>query len=109
MHIICPHCTTSYAIELHTLGHAGRTVRCSRCRQVWLARPQDVRMTHALVPSMVDDSPSGSPAAAAPPREAAAQSPPPVPAPRPVAAPPLRRAGPEAEAGHAPDLQAAVE
>src|SRR5260370_18931764 len=41
MHIICPHCTTSYAIDLATLGVAGRTVRCSRCKQVWLARPED--------------------------------------------------------------------
>ncbi len=41
MHIICPHCTTSYAIDLATLGAAGRTVRCSRCREVWLARPED--------------------------------------------------------------------
>jgi predicted Zn finger-like uncharacterized protein len=43
MHIICPHCTTTYAIDLDTLGTSGRTVRCSRCRQVWLARPE-----HAL-------------------------------------------------------------
>ncbi len=41
MHIICPHCTTSYAIDLATLGAAGRTVRCSRCKEVWLARPED--------------------------------------------------------------------
>ena len=41
MHIICPHCTTSYAINLATLGDAGRTVRCSRCKEVWLARPED--------------------------------------------------------------------
>jgi predicted Zn finger-like uncharacterized protein len=65
MHIICPDCTTTYAIELHTLGHAGRTVRCSRCKRVWLARPQDVRVSHALVPSMADDGASGwTPAAA---------------------------------------------
>ena len=41
MHIVCPHCTTSYAIDLATLGGAGRTVRCSRCKEVWLARPED--------------------------------------------------------------------
>jgi predicted Zn finger-like uncharacterized protein len=41
MHIVCPHCTTSYAIDPATLGVAGRTVRCSRCKEVWLARPQD--------------------------------------------------------------------
>jgi len=45
MHIVCPHCTTSYAIDPATLGAAGRTVRCSRCKEVWLARPED-----AIVP-----------------------------------------------------------
>ena len=56
MHIICPHCTTSYAIDLATLGAAGRTVRCSRCKEVWLARPEDA----ALAPAMADaGGPSG--------------------------------------------------
>jgi predicted Zn finger-like uncharacterized protein len=41
MHIVCPHCTTSYAIDPATLGMAGRSVRCSRCKEVWLARPED--------------------------------------------------------------------
>ncbi len=41
MHIVCPHCTTSYAIKLASLGENGRTVRCSRCRETWLARPED--------------------------------------------------------------------
>src|ERR1700733_12682195 len=41
MHIVCPHCTTSYAIDLATLGAAGRTVRCARCKEVWQARPED--------------------------------------------------------------------
>ncbi|WP_298268851.1 MJ0042-type zinc finger domain-containing protein [uncultured Bradyrhizobium sp.] len=47
MHIVCPHCTTSYAINPATLGAAGRTVRCSRCREVWLARPEDAMETVA--------------------------------------------------------------
>jgi predicted Zn finger-like uncharacterized protein len=42
MHIVCPHCTTSYAIDLAALGTAGRNVRCSRCTETWLARPEDV-------------------------------------------------------------------
>ena len=54
MHIICPHCTTTYAIDLSTLGAAGRTVRCSRCKEVWLARPEDAVSLQALVPSMAD-------------------------------------------------------
>jgi predicted Zn finger-like uncharacterized protein len=41
MHIVCPHCTTSYAIDPAALGAAGRNVRCSRCKEVWLARPED--------------------------------------------------------------------
>jgi predicted Zn finger-like uncharacterized protein len=52
MHIICPHCTTSYAIDLATLGAAGRTVRCARCKEVWLARPEDAVDMAALVPAM---------------------------------------------------------
>src|ERR1700682_730835 len=52
MHIICPHCTTSYAIDLATLGAAGRTVRCSRCKEVWLARPEDATEPAAPVPAM---------------------------------------------------------
>ena len=52
MHIVCPHCTTSYAINLATLGAAGRTVRCSRCKEVWLARPEDAVDLSAPVPAM---------------------------------------------------------
>jgi predicted Zn finger-like uncharacterized protein len=52
MHIICTHCTTSYAIDLATLGVAGRTVRCSRCKEVWLARPEDATEIAAPAPAM---------------------------------------------------------
>jgi len=41
MHIVCPHCTTSYAIKLASLGANGRTVRCSRCKETWIAHPED--------------------------------------------------------------------
>src|ERR1700726_4929170 len=54
MHIVCPHCTTSYAIDLATLGAAGRTVRCSRCKEVWLARPEDAVEIDAPVPAMAE-------------------------------------------------------
>jgi predicted Zn finger-like uncharacterized protein len=54
MHIICPHCTTSYAIDLATLGVAGRTVRCSRCKEVWLARPEDATDVQASIPAMAE-------------------------------------------------------
>src|SRR3954453_20354224 len=53
MHIICPHCTTSYAINPATLGAGGRTVRCSRCKETWLARPEDaIEMAEAMPAAM---------------------------------------------------------
>src|ERR1700730_9913203 len=66
MHIICPHCTTSYAIDPATLGTAGRTVRCSRCKEVWLTRPEDAIEVAAAAPAMAAASqPAGSTDAAA--------------------------------------------
>jgi predicted Zn finger-like uncharacterized protein len=56
MHIVCPHCTTSYAIKLETLGEAGRTVRCSRCKEVWLARPEDAIQPVAAESVMAETS-----------------------------------------------------
>jgi predicted Zn finger-like uncharacterized protein len=52
MHIVCPHCTTSYAIDPATLGAAGRNVRCSRCKEVWLARLEDATEMAAASPAM---------------------------------------------------------
>jgi predicted Zn finger-like uncharacterized protein len=38
MLIICPNCATSYQIEPSSLGAAGRSVRCVRCRTIWFVR-----------------------------------------------------------------------
>src|ERR1700741_623259 len=64
MHIICPHCTTSYAICLATLGAAARTVRCSRCREVGLAQPEDAVEIAAQAPAMAAASQGETDAAA---------------------------------------------
>jgi predicted Zn finger-like uncharacterized protein len=56
MHIVCPHCSTSYAIDLASLGAAGRSVRCSRCKEVWLARPEDATEIAAQSPAMAEAS-----------------------------------------------------
>jgi predicted Zn finger-like uncharacterized protein len=37
MLIVCPNCSTSYAIEPGSLGADGRTVRCARCKTTWFA------------------------------------------------------------------------
>src|SRR5262249_22111543 len=39
MQIICPHCTTAYAVNSATIRAARRTGRCARCKQASLARP----------------------------------------------------------------------
>ena len=65
MRIVCPHCTTSFAINLATLGAAGRTVRCSRCKEVWLARPEDAVEAEAPVPAMAAAGQAGGEADAA--------------------------------------------
>ena len=46
MHIVCPNCSTSSAIEEASLGAGGRTVRCARCKTTWFAS------AHQPVPEM---------------------------------------------------------
>ena len=65
MFIVCPHCTTSYAIDLTTLGATGRTVRCSRCKEIWLARPEDAVDTPAPMPAMAEAGYDAAPSDAA--------------------------------------------
>jgi predicted Zn finger-like uncharacterized protein len=57
MHIVCPNCTTSYAVNPATFGDAGRTVRCARCKEVWLARPEDLSRPELRVPAMATSQP----------------------------------------------------
>jgi predicted Zn finger-like uncharacterized protein len=54
MHIVCPYCTTSYAVNPASFGAQGRTVRCSRCKEVWLARPEDAIAALAPQPAMAE-------------------------------------------------------
>ncbi len=39
MLIACPSCATSYMIDPASLGAAGQTVRCARCKATWFASP----------------------------------------------------------------------
>lgn len=40
MLIVCPNCATSYLIDPNSVGSAGRTVRCARCKTTWFAAQQ---------------------------------------------------------------------
>ncbi|MES2167336.1 MAG: MJ0042-type zinc finger domain-containing protein [Pseudomonadota bacterium] len=55
MHIVCPHCTTSYAVDPANFSAAGRRVRCARCQEVWLAVPQE--LASAMSGYEVEDAP----------------------------------------------------
>jgi predicted Zn finger-like uncharacterized protein len=47
MLIVCPNCATSYRVEPSSLGAAGRSVRCVRCRTVWFAHAPEELSTDA--------------------------------------------------------------
>ena len=52
MLIVCPSCTTAYRIELSTLGAAGRTVRCARCRATWFASVSELAPAAVALPAV---------------------------------------------------------
>lgn len=54
MQIVCPHCTTSYAVDPATFGSGGRMVRCARCKETWLAFPEEAA-ARTLTPAADDD------------------------------------------------------
>ena len=60
MHIVCPNCTTSYAVNADSFGDTGRNVRCARCKQVWLAHPENLARAVAPVPEMAASVPSAA-------------------------------------------------
>ena len=52
MLIACPNCSTSYTIDPASLGEAGRTVRCARCKTTWFASKPE------LATAGTDDDPT---------------------------------------------------
>lgn len=99
MLIVCPNCSTAYALTEAQLGQ-GRTLRCAKCRHTWRATPADAVDGAASGPGMDDggsfDRPA-EPTAGVPP------SPPTAPAKRPRAA--SRRRPPSPVAGLAAGIR----
>jgi len=48
MLIVCPTCSTGYQIGPTALGPSGRTVRCSHCKNTWLASPESALQEEAV-------------------------------------------------------------
>ena len=90
MLIVCPSCATSYMIDQASVGPAGRTVRCARCKVTWVAgEPKSTPDVTAFVDSVI--------------AEAEAQSTPLV---RTETAPPPTAAAPPPPSAHAADVGA---
>jgi predicted Zn finger-like uncharacterized protein len=77
MLIVCPSCATSYVIDPGSLGAAGRTVRCARCKATWFASPSKPADLNAFVDGVIAEAEAqtGDPA----PRAAQSAPPPPPP------------------------------
>jgi predicted Zn finger-like uncharacterized protein len=48
MQIACPNCATTYDVPEAALGAEGRSVRCARCKNTWLARKPELAMANAM-------------------------------------------------------------
>ena len=64
MLIVCPTCATTYKITLAALGAAGRSVRCSQCKNTWFATAESVVAEPALVTVPFGQGPASSEAPA---------------------------------------------
>src|SRR5258708_22266028 len=60
MRFLCPPCSTSQPMAPAHWGPAGRTVRCSRCKEVWLARPEDAAEAKASALAMAEAGPEAA-------------------------------------------------
>jgi predicted Zn finger-like uncharacterized protein len=71
MQIVCPNCETSYDVDAAAFGAQGRTVRCVRCKETWLARAQEPATADAFADNEAEHRPDA-------PDEASAESPTPA-------------------------------
>ncbi len=57
MLIVCPSCSTAYEVGSAALGADGRSVRCAKCKTVWVARMEDE--SPALMPAAAEAARDG--------------------------------------------------
>ncbi|MBV9078022.1 MAG: zinc-ribbon domain-containing protein [Methylobacteriaceae bacterium] len=53
MLLVCPSCSSEYAIDPDRIGPAGRKVRCASCRETWFVSAEEVESAQAPEPDLV--------------------------------------------------------
>ncbi|HVG52687.1 MAG TPA: MJ0042-type zinc finger domain-containing protein [Xanthobacteraceae bacterium] len=61
MQLVCPNCTSSYAVADNALGEHGRQVRCVRCKHVWFATPPVLKPAMEMAEEALSAAVSASP------------------------------------------------
>lgn len=54
MLIVCPNCATSYMIDPASVGAAGRSVRCARCKSTWFVAAKSAAASPPAVSAFID-------------------------------------------------------
>lgn len=56
MYITCPECKSSFVVTPEQLGVSGRKVKCSKCKNIWHAQPQEDLQENVKIEPTITES-----------------------------------------------------